>query len=143
VGRVLLLVNFVNENRAAADNGVPAAGSQPAIDAEIEDYPMKAKSIIPFTLALALTVPGAALAQGPARGLTGGTKLGSGAPSTAVASAGRPATAFQFANPGLVVPGSSFIGANTPAERAIGGLNFNSQLRNGVETVLPDPAPMP
>jgi hypothetical protein len=104
---------------------------------------MKAKLIIPFSVALALTVPGAALAQGPAHGLTGSTKLGSGAPSAAVESARRPATALQFANPGLVVPGSSFIGANTPAGRAIGGLNFNNQLRNGVETVLPDPAPMP
>ena len=142
MGRVLLLVNC-GEDRAVAANGVPAAGSQPAIDAEAEDSPMKAKLIIPFTLALALIVPGAALAQGPVHGLTVSTQLGSGAPSAAVGSARRPATALQFANPGLVVPGSSFIGANTPAGRAIDGLNFNNQLRNGVKTELPDPAPMP
>jgi hypothetical protein len=94
---------------------------------------MRANIIFPLMLISVLASPIAALSQ--VRGGTGTGTTFRNAPSSAVGQSASPRTgAFQFVNPGSEIPGGSLFGANTPAGRAILGLEFNQELRNGAGT---------
>jgi hypothetical protein len=94
---------------------------------------MRANIIFPLMLILVLASPSAALAQ--VRGGTGtGTNFRNARSSAVGQSASPRAGAFQFVSPGSEFPGGSLFGANTPAGRAILGLEFNQELRNGAGT---------
>jgi hypothetical protein len=91
-----------------------------------------------LALILMLAVSGGAAAQG---GL-GHPVLHDMSPRMSPPSGAGRAGGIEPVNPGLELPDTSILGTNTPTGRAVEGLEFNDQLRNGTPSELHDETPI-